>query len=74
MQELGIAKVASVPMYAQARYKYQLYVDGHCAAMRYASMMPLGSVILKESTLTLASHTFPFSFTSTQSMNRDACR
>ena len=29
------------------RYKYQLYVDGHCAAMRYASMMCLGAVIMK---------------------------
>lgn len=32
---------------AQMRYKYQLYVDGHCAAMRYASMMCLGAVIMK---------------------------
>jgi hypothetical protein len=31
----------------QMRYKYHVYVDGHCAAMRYASMMPLGAVILK---------------------------
>lgn len=39
---LGIQLVDRVPMYAQVRYKYHIYVDGHCAAMRYASMMPLG--------------------------------
>lgn len=44
---LGIQLVEKVPMYAQAKFKYHVYVDGHCAAMRYASMMPLGAVILK---------------------------
>lgn len=34
-------------MYKQQSYKYQIYVDGHVAAMRYASMMVLGSVILR---------------------------
>ena len=36
-----------IPIYEQSRYKYLLYVDGHCAACRYAFMMRLGSVILK---------------------------
>jgi len=36
-----------VPMYAQSKFKYQIYVDGHCAAMRYLSMIPIGGVILK---------------------------
>jgi hypothetical protein len=30
--DLGIPLVAKVPMYAQARYKYQLYVEGQCVA------------------------------------------
>lgn len=36
-----------VPIYEQSKYKYLLYVEGHCAACRYAFMMCLGSVILK---------------------------
>jgi uncharacterized Zn finger protein (UPF0148 family) len=51
---LGIPLVEKVPMYAQAKFKYHVYVDGHCAAMRYASMMPLGAVILKVSSSTKA--------------------
>ncbi|GMI08472.1 hypothetical protein TrLO_g4660 [Triparma laevis f. longispina] len=35
------------PIYMQSRYKYLIYVDGHCAACRYGFMMRLGSVILK---------------------------
>jgi hypothetical protein len=35
------------PIYEQSRYKYLVYVDGHCAACRYGFMMRLGSVILK---------------------------
>mmetsp|Transcript_12624 Transcript_12624/g.25747 ORF Transcript_12624/g.25747 Transcript_12624/m.25747 type:complete len:673 (-) Transcript_12624:51-2069(-) len=35
------------PIYMQSRYKYLLYIDGHCAACRYGFMMRLGSVILK---------------------------
>jgi len=35
------------PIYEQSKYKYLIYVDGHCAACRYAFMMRLGSVILK---------------------------
>ena len=42
-----------VPMYEQGLYKYILYVEGHCAANRYAFLMRLGSVIFKvESTCT----------------------
>ena len=36
-----------IPMYDQAKYKYLVYVEGHCAANRYSYMMRLGSVILK---------------------------
>lgn len=36
-----------VPIYEQSKYKYVLYVEGHCAACRYGFMMQLGSVILK---------------------------
>jgi Glycosyl transferase family 90 len=35
------------PIYEQSKYKYLVYVDGHCAACRYDFMMRLGSVILK---------------------------
>lgn len=49
LQELEIPTVEKIPMYEQMKYKYQIYVEGHCAAMRYASMMALGSVILKVS-------------------------
>jgi hypothetical protein len=35
------------PIYQQSRYKYLLYIEGHCAACRYGFMMCLGSVILK---------------------------
>lgn len=36
-----------IPIYEQSRFKYILYVEGHCAANRYAFLMRLGSVILK---------------------------
>lgn len=58
--EMGFPLVKRVPMYMQARYKYQIYVDGHCAAMRYASMMPLGSVILRVESVTKADHMWYF--------------
>eukprot|EP01084_Bolivina_argentea_P152993 266760_1 len=35
------------PIYEQSRYKYLIYIEGHCAACRYGFMMRLGSVILK---------------------------
>lgn len=36
-----------IPIYDQSKYKYILYVEGHCAANRYAFLLRLGSVILK---------------------------
>ncbi|KAF1332211.1 Glycosyl transferase family 90 protein, partial [Globisporangium splendens] len=36
-----------IPIYEQSVFKYLLYVEGHCAANRYAFLMRLGSVILK---------------------------
>lgn len=36
-----------VPLSEQARFKYLVYVEGHCAANRYANLMSLGCVILK---------------------------
>ncbi|EED91840.1 hypothetical protein THAPSDRAFT_268830 [Thalassiosira pseudonana CCMP1335] len=35
------------PIYEQSKFKYLVYIDGHCAACRYGFMMRLGSVILK---------------------------
>eukprot|EP00611_Tribonema_gayanum_P020467 TRINITY_DN3738_c0_g4_i2.p1 TRINITY_DN3738_c0_g4~~TRINITY_DN3738_c0_g4_i2.p1 ORF type:complete len:731 (-),score=261.28 TRINITY_DN3738_c0_g4_i2:127-2268(-) len=35
------------PIYEQSKYKYLIYIEGHCAACRYGFMMRLGSVILK---------------------------
>ncbi|CAM9228787.1 unnamed protein product [Ectocarpus fasciculatus] len=35
------------PIYQQSKFKYLVYVEGHCAACRYGFMMRLGSVILK---------------------------
>jgi hypothetical protein len=58
--KLPVQLVERVPMYAQAKYKYQVYVDGHCAAMRYASMMPLGSMILRVKSVTKADHMWYF--------------
>ena len=36
-----------LPIYEQSKFKYLLYIEGHCAACRYGFMMILGSVILK---------------------------
>lgn len=36
-----------IPIYEQTTFKYILYVEGHCAANRYAFLMRLGGVILK---------------------------
>ncbi|DAZ95914.1 TPA: hypothetical protein N0F65_012625 [Lagenidium giganteum] len=36
-----------IPIYEQSSFKYILYVEGHCAANRYAFLMRMGSVILK---------------------------
>ena len=53
-RSLGIPRVPRVPMYEQSSFKYQLYVDGHCAAMRYLSMIPLGGVILRVASMVQA--------------------
>jgi len=45
--EFSAGKHLFTPIYEQSKYKYLVYVDGHCAACRYAFMMRLGSVILK---------------------------
>lgn len=36
-----------IEMYEQTKYRYLVYVEGHCAAARYASMMALESVIIR---------------------------
>lgn len=46
-----------VPIYEQARYKYLIYVEGHCAACRYSFLMRLGSVILKVTRRRAHAHT-----------------
>jgi hypothetical protein len=45
--EFTAGKHHFTPIYEQSKYKYLVYVDGHCAACRYGFMMRLGSVILK---------------------------
>ena len=42
-----VGKQNRVPMYQQAEYKYIIYVEGHCAANRYAFLMRMGSLIIK---------------------------
>jgi hypothetical protein len=41
------SKANFTPIYEQSRYKYLIYIEGHCAACRYGFMMRMGSVILK---------------------------
>jgi hypothetical protein len=53
-------KAPYVPMYEQARYKYLLYVEGHCAANRYAFLMSIGCVILKVASTTEAADMWYF--------------
>ena len=45
--EFSAGKHLFTPIYEQSMYKYLVYIDGHCAACRYAFMMRLGAVILK---------------------------
>ena len=40
-------------MYEQGCFKYILYVEGHCAANRYAFLMRLGSVVFRQATTSL---------------------
>jgi len=49
-----------IPMFEQAKYKYLIYVEGHCAAARYASLMAFGSVIIKVESLTQAADMWYF--------------
>lgn len=53
-------KVPAVPMYEQGKYKYIVYVDGHCAANRYAFLMKLGVVILRVASVCEASELWFF--------------
>jgi len=46
-EEIGIRKSDYIPMYEQGKFKYILYIEGHCAANRYSFLMRLGSVIFK---------------------------
>ena len=36
-----------IPLASQVRYRYLVYVDGHCAANRYSTLMRMGVVVLK---------------------------
>lgn len=45
--EETIEKSTFVPVSQQQRYKYIIYMDGHCAASRYASLAVSGSTILR---------------------------
>ena len=42
-----VGKKNFTPIYEQSKFKYLVYIEGHCAACRYGFMMCLGSVILK---------------------------
>jgi Glycosyl transferase family 90 len=53
-QTFGFKRAKPVPMPQQQRYKYHVYVDGHCAAMRYVTMMALGAVIIRVGSKTKA--------------------
>lgn len=43
----GDRKKNFINIYEQSKYKYLLYIEGHCAACRYGFMMLLNCVILK---------------------------
>jgi len=46
-QGINAGKENFTPIYDQSKFKYLVYIEGHCAACRYAFMMRLGSVIIK---------------------------
>ena len=54
------SKADFTPIYKQSRYKYLLYIEGHCAACRYGFMMCLGSVILKVTSACVADQMWYF--------------
>lgn len=56
----AFSKVAPIPLVEQARFKYVVYIDGHCAANRYGALMSMGSVILKVASRTEACNLFFF--------------
>lgn len=56
----GDKKQNFVPIYEQSKYKYVVYVEGHCAACRYGFMMQLNSVILKVESKCVASELWYF--------------
>lgn len=47
VMEDAIEKSAFVPISEQQQFKYTVYIDGHCAASRYASLTRSGSTILR---------------------------
>jgi hypothetical protein len=57
---LSITLQPYVPLAAQRRYRYLLYVDGHCAASRYSQLMRTGSTILKVASQSQASELWFF--------------
>lgn len=58
--EFSAGKQHYIPMYDQSKFKYILYVEGHCAANRYGFLMRLGSVILKVTSKCVASEMWYF--------------
>jgi hypothetical protein len=59
------------PMYEQGRYKYIVYVEGHCAANRYAFLMRLGSVVIRIESSCTASELWFFPLLVSQNCSRD---
>ena len=43
----GLTLTPFVPLAEQMQYKYLLYVEGHCAANRYSTLMHMEAVIFK---------------------------
>lgn len=59
-ERLSFSSAPFVPMYEQAKYKYIVYVEGHCAAARYLFLMSLGCVILRVKSTCVASELWFF--------------
>lgn len=57
---IGVPKADYIPMYEQGKFKYILYIDGHCAANRYSFLMRLGSVIFKVESICVPSEMWYF--------------
>ena len=69
--DLDRLKANFVPMYKQSTFKYIVYVDGHCAANRYAFLMRLGSVIVRVASACEASELWFFPVLRAQDCSRD---